>query len=168
MPPKKILGGITPADDDSSDEDVAPVNLTQSNTAKKMVARKKPSSTPQKEKSPANKRKQSLPQRGTPKKRAKPGMAALKEIRDLQNKTALIIPKLPFARLVKELGEKVSSISLRWQAEALLALQEAAEAYLVHLFEDTNLCCIHAKRVTIMNRDIHLARRIRGPSEAIY
>jgi histone H3/H4 len=52
----------------------------------------------------------------------------------------------------------------RWQAAALLALQEAAEAYLVHLFEDANLCTIHSKRVTVMVKDIQLARRIRGPS----
>jgi len=52
---------------------------------------------------------------------------------------------------------------LRWQSSAILALQEATEAYLVHLFEDANLCAIHAKRVTIMQRDIQLARRIRGP-----
>lgn len=51
---------------------------------------------------------------------------------------------------------------LRWQSQAIQALQEAAEAYLVHLFEDTNLCAIHAKRVTIMQKDIQLARRIRG------
>lgn len=51
---------------------------------------------------------------------------------------------------------------LRWQSHAILALQEAAEAFLVHLFEDTNLCAIHAKRVTIMQKDIQLARRIRG------
>lgn len=57
----------------------------------------------------------------------------------------------------------------RWKADALLALQEATEAYLVRLFEDSNLCAIHAKRVTIMAKDIHLARRIRGPiSEALY
>ena len=51
----------------------------------------------------------------------------------------------------------------RWQAEAMSALQEAAEAHLVGLFEDANLCTIHAKRVTIMPKDIQLARRIRGP-----
>ncbi|KAI0181054.1 histone-fold-containing protein [Hypoxylon sp. FL1284] len=51
---------------------------------------------------------------------------------------------------------------MRWQSQAILALQEAAEAFLVHLFEDTNLCAIHAKRVTIMQKDIQLARRIRG------
>ncbi len=52
--------------------------------------------------------------------------------------------------------------SMRWQSQAIQALQEAAEAFLVHLFEDTNLCAIHAKRVTIMQKDIQLARRIRG------
>ena len=51
---------------------------------------------------------------------------------------------------------------LRFQSSAVLALQEASEAYLVGLFEDTNLCAIHAKRVTIMPKDIQLARRIRG------
>lgn len=50
----------------------------------------------------------------------------------------------------------------RWQSQAIQALQEASEAFLVHLFEDTNLCAIHAKRVTIMQKDIQLARRIRG------
>lgn len=55
-----------------------------------------------------------------------------------------------------------SSEALRWQSTAIQALQEAAEAYLVHLFEDTNLLAIHAKRVTIMQKDIQLARRIRG------
>ncbi len=54
-------------------------------------------------------------------------------------------------------------VGLRWQSQAILALQEAAEAFLVHLFEDANLCAIHAKRVTVMQKDIQLARRIRGP-----
>ena len=51
---------------------------------------------------------------------------------------------------------------LRFQSQAILALQEATESYLVGLFEDTNLCAIHAKRVTIMPKDLQLARRIRG------
>lgn len=55
-----------------------------------------------------------------------------------------------------------STEMMRWQSLAILALQEAAEAYLVHLFEDTNLCALHAKRVTIMQKDMQLARRIRG------
>lgn len=60
------------------------------------------------------------------------------------------------------LGGTGDSGSLRWQSTAIQALQEAAEAYLVHLFEDSNLLAIHAKRVTIMQKDIQLARRIRG------
>jgi histone H3 len=53
-------------------------------------------------------------------------------------------------------------VGVRFQSLALEGLQEAAEAYLVGLFEDTNLCAIHAKRVTICPKDMQLARRIRG------
>ena len=72
--------------------------------------------------------------------------------------------KLPFSRLVREIAMKSlpQSHTIRWQSHAIMALQEATEAFLVHLFEDTNLCAIHAKRVTIMQKDIQLARRIRG------
>ncbi|OQD78133.1 hypothetical protein PENDEC_c001G01090 [Penicillium decumbens] len=99
-------------------------------------------------------------------RRYKPGTVALKEIRRYQRSYDLLIAKLPFARLVREvaldlLPADVGS-ELRWQSHAIQALQEAAEAFLVHLFEDTNLCAIHAKRVTIMQKDIQLARRIRG------
>ncbi|RAL02781.1 histone H3 family protein [Aspergillus ibericus CBS 121593] len=99
-------------------------------------------------------------------RRFKPGTVALKEIRKYQRTFDLLIQKLPFARLVREvaldlLPSDVGS-ELRWQSHAIQALQEAAEAFLVHLFEDTNLCAIHAKRVTIMQKDIQLARRIRG------
>ena len=87
----------------------------------------------------------------------------MREIRFYQRNTELLIRKLPFARLVKEVQTYFSRNEYRWQAEAILALQEAAEAHLIGLFEDANLCCIHAKRVTIMPKDIQLARRIRGP-----
>ena len=73
----------------------------------------------------------------------------------------LLIRKLPFQRLVREIAQDFKT-DLRFQSSAVLALQEASEAYLVGLFEDTNLCAIHAKRVTIMPKDIQLARRIRG------
>jgi histone H3 len=73
----------------------------------------------------------------------------------------LLIRKAPFERLVREVSQDFKS-DLRYQSTAVLALQEASEAYLVGLFEDTNLCAIHAKRVTIMPKDIQLARRIRG------
>lgn len=126
---------------------------------------------------PQDRRKTSLPQRipqeGLPSRRApkspqkkrryKPGTRALLEIRKFQKSTALLLRKLPFARVVKEIAPQFSTKGdLKWQAAAIEALQEAAEAFLVHLFEDANLCAIHAKRVTIMPKDIHLARRIRG------
>jgi histone H3 len=93
--------------------------------------------------------------------RFRSGTVALREIRKYQKSTALLIRKLPFQRLVREIMQQLNA-ELRIQSSALLALQEAAEAYLVSLFEDTNLCAIHAKRVTIMQKDIALARRIRG------
>jgi len=99
------------------------------------------------------------------KRRYKPGTLALKEIRRYQRSTDLLLLKLPFARLVREVAMQMTeseTTMLRWQSQAIQALQEAAEAFLVHLFEDTNLCAIHAKRVTIMQKDIQLARRIRG------
>lgn len=93
--------------------------------------------------------------------RYRPGTVALREIRKYQKSTELLIRKLPFQRLVREIAQDVR-YDLRFQSTALLALQEAAEAYLVGLFEDTNLLCLHAKRVTISPKDIQLARRIRG------
>ena len=93
--------------------------------------------------------------------RFRPGVVALREIRKYQKNTELLIRKLPFQRLVREIANDFKT-DLRFQSQAILALQEASEAYLVGLFEDTNLCAIHAKRVTIMPKDIQLARRIRG------
>merc|ERR1739846_297347 len=93
--------------------------------------------------------------------RFRPGTVAIREIRKYQRSTDLLIRKLPFQRLVKDLAHEKSP-ELRFQRTAMLALQEAVEAYLVGLFEDTNLCAIHARRVTIMVRDVKLARRIRG------
>jgi histone H3 len=93
--------------------------------------------------------------------RWRPGTVALRAIRKYQKSTELLIRKLPFQRLVREIAQDFKT-DLRFQSHAVLALQEASEAYLVHLFEDTNLVAIHAKRVTIMPKDIQLARRIRG------
>ena len=93
--------------------------------------------------------------------RYRPGTAALSEIRRYQKSTELLIRKLPFQRLVREIAQDFKT-DLRFQSSAVVALQEASEAYLVGLFEDTNLCAIHAKRVTIMPKDVQLARRIRG------
>jgi histone H3 len=94
-------------------------------------------------------------------KRYRPGTVALREIRKYQKSTELLIRKAPFQRLVKEIATDFKS-DMRWQSLAILALQESAEAFLIGLFEDTNLCAIHAKRVTIMQKDMQLARRIKG------
>jgi histone H3 len=94
-------------------------------------------------------------------RRYRPGTVALREIRRYQKSTDLLIRKLPFQRLVREIASSFQH-DLRFQGSAILAMQEASENYLVSLFEDTNLCAIHAKRVTIMPKDIQLARRIRG------
>ena len=93
--------------------------------------------------------------------RYRAGTVALRDIRHFQQSTALLIRKLPFQRLVREIAQDFKT-DLRFQSAAILCLQEAVEAYLVGLFEDTNLCTIHARRVTIMPKDIQLARRIRG------
>ncbi|OAL34082.1 histone H3 [Fonsecaea nubica] len=123
----------------------------------------------------------SAPSTGGVKKphRYKPGTVALREIRRYQKSTELLIryvivtaaleetsannmnSKLPFQRLVREIAQDFKS-DLRFQSSAIGALQESVEAYLVSLFEDTNLCAIHAKRVTIQSKDIQLARRLRG------
>ena len=93
--------------------------------------------------------------------RYRPGTVALREIRRYQKSTDLLLRKLPFQRIVKNISQDMRA-DVRFQSSAMAALQEAAEAYLVSLFEDTNLCAIHARRVTIMVRDMQLARRIRG------
>ena len=72
-----------------------------------------------------------------------------------------MLPKLPFQRLVREISQEINN-DVRFQVQALLAVQEASEAYLVCLFKDVNLLAIHAIRVTIMPKDIHLSRRIHG------
>ncbi|KAL0473439.1 histone H3 [Neurospora intermedia] len=147
MPPKK--GGVT----------------------KSKAVSKKAAAVPTPKATPPGRRKSraSSVQPGDPvpqgkKRRYRPGTLALKEIRNYQRTTDLLVAKLPFARLVREIAMQFRPMDeeMCWQSQAILALQEAAEAFLVHLFEDTNLCAIHAKRVTIMQKDIQLARRIRG------
>jgi histone H3 len=93
--------------------------------------------------------------------RYRPGTVALRQIRKYQKSTELLLRKIPFQRLVREVAQDFKS-DLRFQSSAMLAVQEATEAYLVRLFEDTNLCAIHAKRVTIFPKDVQLCRRIRG------
>ena len=117
----------------------------------------------------AKKSGQKAPKGGVKKRyRYRPGTVALKQIRQYQKTTELLIRKLPFQWLVREIARDSEVIrsplcgKVRFQSAAIMALQEAAEAYLIGLFEDTNLCAIHAKRVTIMPKVIQLARRIRG------
>ena len=107
------------------------------------------------------------PSGGIKKRRYRPGTVALREIRKYQKTTELLIRKLPFQRLVREIANDFGTGSsfgngVRFQSAAVVALQEAAEDYLVHLFEDSNLEAIHGKRVTTQAKDIQLARRIRG------
>ncbi|XP_057676231.1 histone H3-like centromeric protein A [Corythoichthys intestinalis] len=97
-------------------------------------------------------------------RRFRPGTKALMEIRKYQKSTELLLRKAPFSRLVREVCQTINRSELRWQVFALMALQEAAEAFLVMLFGDANLCAIHAKRVTLFPRDLQLAQRIRGPN----
>jgi len=94
-------------------------------------------------------------------KRVRPGTNVLKEIKKFQNNVDMLIPKAPFSRLVREIAWDFK-VDLRFHVKAFEALQEAAEAYLVGLFEDGQQCAIHARRVTITTKDLQLARRIRG------
>jgi len=96
-----------------------------------------------------------------PKPRYRPGTVAIREIRRYQETVTPLLPKLPFQRVVREIAQ-YHKIDVRFRADSVLALQEAAEAFLIDLFEDTVLCAVHAKRVTITVKDMSLARRIRG------
>ena len=93
--------------------------------------------------------------------RFRPGSTALVEIRRFPASDGLLVRKRPFQRIVQGIAGQVST-GIRFGASAILALQEAAEAYLVGLFEDSWLCAVHGKRVTVMVKDMQLARRIRG------
>ena len=93
--------------------------------------------------------------------RHRPGTVALREIRRYQKSTDLLIRKLPFQRLVREVTQDRKG-DARFAGSAMLAMQESLEAQLVNLFEDSLLCCMHGKRVTLMPKDIQLARLIRG------
>jgi histone H3 len=127
-------------------------------TARKIIAGKAPRKELMK--------KGGIIQAGKSKKhRFRPGTVALREIRKYQKSTDLLIRKAPFQRLVREVAQDFKQ-DLRFQSQAVLALQESAEAYLVGLYEDSNCCAIHAKRVTVMPKDMLLAKRIRGERDA--
>ena len=163
--PKKITGGSKPALNPGQRSGSIKAHLAK---LKKTTAKKKAAEhTAQ-----AGKPKKSdvkAPKGGVKKHyRYRLGTVALKQIRQYQKSTELLIRKLPFQRLVWEIACDQDVITsplcskVRFQSAAIMALQEASEAYLVGLFEDSNLCAIHAKQVTIMPKDIQLARRIRG------
>ena len=128
----------------------------------KQTARKSTGGKAPRKQLAAKSARKATPADGAKKKmRYRPGTVALREIRRYQKSTDLLLKKAPFQRLVREIAQEHKN-DLRFQSSAVMALQEASEAYLVGLFEDTNLCAIHAKRVTIMPKDMQLARRIRG------
>ncbi|KAM9354462.1 uncharacterized protein KZ484_012617 [Pholidichthys leucotaenia] len=134
----------------------APKSPKKAAKSPKKVAKK----TPAAKKAAPKKAAKAKAKKAAPKK--KPGTVALREIRRYQKSTGLLIHKLPFQSLVREIAQDFKT-DLRFQSSAVMALQEASEAYLVGLFEDTDLCAIYAKRVTtIIPKDIQLARRIRG------
>ncbi|KAJ8587440.1 histone-fold-containing protein [Rhizopogon salebrosus TDB-379] len=167
---RKRPSGAT-QDHDGSDEP-GPSKRRKQPTARKSTGREKPAPASVRSKgkrqSDADEEEQGAQRK---KRRYRPGTLALREIRKYQRSTDLLLRRLPFSRVVREIAldmmtdtnYNMAETGLRWQSSAILALQEATEAFLVHLFEDANLCAIHAKRVTIMQRDIQLARRIRGP-----
>ncbi|XP_013602731.1 PREDICTED: histone H3-like centromeric protein HTR12 isoform X2 [Brassica oleracea var. oleracea] len=109
--------------------------------------------------------KQAMPKSSNKKKtfRYKPGTVALREIRHFQKTTKLLIPAASFIRQVRSVTQIFAPPDVtRWTAEALMAIQEAAEDFLIGLFSDAMLCAIHARRVTLMRKDFELARRLGG------
>lgn len=101
-----------------------------------------------------------LPVAKKPKRRFRPGTVALREIRQFQKSTELLVRKAPFQRLVRDISNRVSDLPVRFQSIAVEALQHSAEAFLVRLFELSNQLAIHAGRVTVMDKDMKLVHRL--------
>ena len=141
--------------------------MPKTKTAAKAKASKKMPSKSSKSKAV----KKSAPAAGGMKDRKKmrwrPGTVALREVKKYQKGVANLLPRAPFQRLVRSIVTDMDH-ELRFQSAALQALQEASEAYIVGIFEDTNLCAIHANRKTTMKKDMDLARRIRGDRNIDY
>ncbi|XP_056175505.1 histone H3-like centromeric protein CENH3 isoform X2 [Syzygium oleosum] len=142
----------------------------RSASASRSPATPGPSSTPGTSTSPRKSPRKSAAPRGPvasrqKKRRVRSATVALREIRHFQKSSGLLIPKAPFIRTVREISSTLAPDITRWTIEALMAIQEAAEDFLVHLFEDAVLCAIHAKRVTIMRKDFELARRLGGKGQ---
>ncbi|CAJ1431875.1 unnamed protein product, partial [Effrenium voratum] len=96
--------------------------------------------------------------------RATPGTRVKQEIRFYQSNTELLIAKVPFQKLVRDICKSLGPF--RFEVQALLALQEAAEMFLTGLFEDASLFCLHGRRVTVMVRDLQLSKKIRNVSDS--
>ncbi|CAL8299694.1 unnamed protein product [Lota lota] len=131
-------------------------------TPRRRPPAKAPPSPPPPIRSPRKSGKSAPPDPPPKRRRYRPGAKALLEIRKYQKGHELLLRKAPFARLVREVCQTYSMKDLRWQVYAIMALQEAAEAFLVMVLANANLCAIHAKRVTVFPRDVQLARRLRG------
>ncbi|XP_012507931.1 PREDICTED: histone H3-like centromeric protein A isoform X1 [Propithecus coquereli] len=131
--------------------------------------RRKPETPTRREENPTPGPSRRRPSVGpSPRQRRRRKYGWLQEIRKLQKSTRLLLRKAPFSRLVREICAVFTrGVDFSWQAQALLALQEAAEAFLVHLFEDAYLLTLHAGRVTLFPKDVQLARRIRGIEEGL-
>ena len=89
-----------------------------------------------------------------------PGYQALKEIRRQQASTDMLLRITPFTRIIKEIIYQITPREYRIQTAAIRALMEAAQSFMITLFDSANLCTAHAKRVTLMTSDIQLVRRI--------
>ena len=122
------------------------------------TSRKSPPETPRAPRSP---KKKAAEKKTIPGRRYRPNTKALAEIRHYQSSTNNLIPRLPFQRLVREITQRIRG-DFRYTGVALSALQTASEFYIIGLLEDSYLCTLHAKRVTLMERDLKLAYRIRG------
>jgi len=142
--------------------------MPKTKTAAKAKTSKK---MPTKSSKSKNALKKSAPASGGMKERKKfrfrPGTVVLREVKRYQKETKLLLPRFSFQRVVRSIVTDMDH-ELRFQSAAMMALQEASEAYIVGLFEDTNLCAIHAKRMTIMKKDMDLARRLRGDRNMDY
>jgi len=145
------------SDQNESSSDVSHTNTQLSQLSQSTKTTQKSSGHKSRSKtyrSPTNRKSKQKPE-------ASQDLKWMREIRRYQKMIECLIPRLPFQRLIREIClEAYPMGDLRWQAAALEALQEAAESFLVTLFEDMNLCAIHAHRVTIMPRDMQLARRL--------
>lgn len=142
----------------SSTAQPSKTSISSSTTRTKSIPR--PNISPKREKDTRSlsKKREDMIQR-----RFRPGEKALTQIRKYKKVTHLNIRKLPFQRLVRDIANRINpELSFRWTPNALEVLQSVAEDYLINLFEDSYQCALHAKRTTLMSKDMSLARRIRG------